>query len=59
MFTTLRTWAFSFQKIFGVNSWGAQQIDRCIEGLSSEIFQYHIDTENMSIEDVAEKIACT
>lgn len=41
----------------GVNSWGAQQIDRCIEGLSSEIFQYHIDTENMSIEDVAEKVA--
>ena len=41
----------------GINSWPAKQIDRCINGLSSEIFKHHIDTENMSIEDVVEKIA--
>lgn len=39
------------------NSWGAQQIDRCLEGLSNEVFQSHINTENMSIDDVVEKIA--
>lgn len=41
----------------GADSWPAKQIDRCIDGLSSEVFQHHIDTENMSIEGVAEKIA--
>jgi hypothetical protein len=41
----------------GVNSWGARQIDRCLMGLSNKIFAEHIDTENMSIEEVAEKIA--
>lgn len=41
----------------GINSWAAKQIDRCINGLSNEIFRHHLDTENMSIEDVAEKIA--
>jgi hypothetical protein len=41
----------------GANSWGAQQIDRCLEGLSNEAFQSHINTENMSIDDVVEKIA--
>lgn len=41
----------------GAHSWGARQIDRCLEGLSNELFQYHIDTESISIEEVAEKIA--
>lgn len=41
----------------GANSWGAQQIDRCLQGLSNEVFAERIDTENMSIEEVAEKIA--
>jgi len=41
----------------GVNSWAAKQIDRCLEELSNEIFQYHIYTEKMSCEDVVEKIA--
>ncbi|WP_315122103.1 AAA family ATPase [uncultured Clostridium sp.] len=41
----------------GKNSWAAKQIDRCIEGLSNEIFKQHIDTENLSIQDVAEKVA--
>lgn len=39
------------------NSWGAKQIDRCIEGLSNDIFQHRIDTENMTIEAVVETIA--
>jgi RNase adaptor protein for sRNA GlmZ degradation len=41
----------------GINSWPAKQIDRCINGLTNEIFKHHIDTENMFIEEVAEKIA--
>lgn len=41
----------------GANSWGAQQIDRCLEGLSNDAFQSHINTENMSIDDVVERIA--
>lgn len=38
-------------------SWGAVQTDRCLKGLSNDIFESHIDTENMSIYDVVEKIA--
>ncbi|WP_032121131.1 AAA family ATPase [Clostridium amazonitimonense] len=41
----------------GANSWGAQQIDRCLEGLAKEVFQSHINTEDMSIDEVVEKIA--
>lgn len=41
----------------GVNSWTAKQIDRCLEGLSNEVFQSHINTENMSIKEVVEKVA--
>jgi broad-specificity NMP kinase len=41
----------------GANSWGAKQLDRCLNGLSNEVFQTHIDTENMSIDDVVERIA--
>lgn len=44
-------------RLDGPNSWPAMQIDRCISGLSDEVFQHHIDTEHMSIEEVAEKIA--
>lgn len=39
------------------NSWPAQQIDRCIQGLSHEVFQQHLDTDRMSIEVVVEQIA--
>lgn len=39
------------------NSWGAKQIDRCMEGLSNDIFKYRIDTENMTIKQVAETVA--
>lgn len=41
----------------GKNSWAAKQIDRCVEGLSSPIFEDHIQTDNLSIQDVAEYIA--
>lgn len=41
----------------GANSWGAQQIDRCLEGLGNEVFKTHINTENMTIDDVVEEIA--
>ncbi|MEI4771557.1 AAA family ATPase [Psychrobacillus sp. FJAT-51614] len=39
------------------NSWGAKQIDRCIQGLSNEIFKHRIETDNMTIESVVETIA--
>ena len=41
----------------GKNSWAAQQIDRCLRGLENDIFQYHLDTEKLSTEEVAETIA--
>ncbi|WP_161487968.1 AAA family ATPase [Paenibacillus glacialis] len=41
----------------GKNSWAARQIDRCIAGLSHEVFQDHLDTDEMSIEDIVEQIA--
>jgi len=41
----------------GANSWAACQIDRCLKGLENKIFQQHINTEDISIEEVVEKIA--
>lgn len=41
----------------GINSWPAQQVERCIKNLSNELFSYHIDTEMLNIEETAEKIA--
>lgn len=41
----------------GKNSWAAQQIDRCLAGLSSEEFRHHLSTEHLTIEMVAESIA--
>lgn len=41
----------------GKHSWGAQQINRCIKGLSHDIFQEKIDTEHMTVEMVAEIIS--
>ena len=41
----------------GKNSWAAKQIDRCIEGLSNDVFQHQLNTDHMSIETVAETIA--
>ena len=39
------------------NSWAEQQIDRCIQGLSNDIFESRIETNTLSIEIVAETIA--
>lgn len=40
------------------HSWPAQQIDRCIEGLSNASFERYIDTNHKTIDDVVEEIAC-
>ena len=39
------------------NSWAKQQIERCLEGLANEIFEEKIDTNNLSVDQVAEMIA--
>lgn len=41
----------------GADSWPAQQINRCIEGLSQEVFRHHLDTDKMTIDAVVEQIA--
>lgn len=41
----------------GENSWAAKQIDQCINALAEGIFQHHLDTDNISIEDIVEQIA--
>lgn len=41
----------------GKNSWAAQQMDRCIEGLSSEVFRHHLQTDHMTVESIVETIA--
>lgn len=41
----------------GNNSWAAKQIDRCLAGLSHEVFQTHIDTDHLSIDNIVEQIA--
>lgn len=39
------------------NSWGENQIDRCIQGLSNDIFKLRIETDKLTIEGVVERIA--
>jgi hypothetical protein len=41
----------------GKNSWPVQQIDRCILGLKSQLFDEHINTDDRTIEQVVEYIA--
>lgn len=41
----------------GRQSWAARQVERCIDGLSNEKFQQHLQTDHLSIEQVAEQIA--
>ena len=41
----------------GRHSWAAQQIDRCIAGLSDDLFAHHLNTEPLTIEQAAESIA--
>ena len=38
------------------NSWAAQQIQRCIQGLSNPMFENTVPTDNMSISEVVEAI---
>ncbi|GIP29316.1 tunicamycin resistance protein [Paenibacillus sp. J23TS9] len=38
-------------------SWAAQQIERCIEGLSLPVFERHVDTDTMTTSEVVETIA--
>lgn len=38
-------------------SWAAEQIDRCIAGLSLEVFQHHIDTNSMTTQEVISYLA--
>lgn len=38
------------------NSWAAQQIPRCVQGLSNSIFENKLVTDNMSITEVVEAI---
>ncbi|WP_379143255.1 AAA family ATPase [Paenibacillus sp. sgz500992] len=39
------------------NSWPAQQIERCLKGLGQEIFQCHLDNDQLTVEEVVEAIA--
>lgn len=39
------------------NSWPAKQIDRCISSLSKEMFQIHIQTDNLDPEEIIIRIA--
>ncbi|MDO3412503.1 AAA family ATPase [Saccharibacillus sp. CPCC 101409] len=41
----------------GSDSWPAQQIDRCLEALSAEAFGMHLHTDEMTPDDVVERIA--
>ena len=39
------------------NAWPVQQIERCMKGLSSEVFEEKIDTNDLAVEQVTELIA--
>lgn len=39
------------------NSWPARQIDRCMASLSQELFEQHIQTDNLTTEQIIELIA--
>ncbi|MNN76653.1 Tunicamycin resistance protein [compost metagenome] len=38
------------------DSWAAQQIDRCLSGLQQALFQRHLDTELLTVEEVSEAV---
>jgi deoxyadenosine/deoxycytidine kinase len=40
------------------DSWAAQQMESCLKGFEDDIFDYRVDTENKTVEEVAEAIAC-
>lgn len=37
--------------------WPARQIDRCVTGFANQVFREHLQTDEMSIQEVAETIA--
>lgn len=39
------------------DSWPAQQVDRCVASLSGELFEQHIHTDRLTVEEVIERIA--
>lgn len=41
----------------GRDSWASKQIERCINSLSDDLFEEHIITDNMTIDEVVEYIA--
>lgn len=41
----------------GKNSWAASQLNRCVELLADKAFQEHIETDELSIDEVVEEIA--
>ncbi|MBV8887367.1 MAG: hypothetical protein JO235_25690 [Chroococcidiopsidaceae cyanobacterium CP_BM_RX_35] len=41
----------------GPNSWGVQKIEYCLDALHKQEFAWHLDTENRSIEQIAQEIA--
>ena len=41
------------------DSWAAKQIDRCLESLSSDVYENKIQTDNMSVDDVVKSITDT
>jgi hypothetical protein len=60
-FTLVATRATVLQRLRrrgdGRDSWGAHQLERCLESLSAEQFAVHLNTEGKTIEAVAEAIA--
>ncbi|WP_425307357.1 AAA family ATPase [Ammonicoccus fulvus] len=50
--------AYVLGKLIGRDeTWGIQQIERCVRALEQERYATHVDTENRSIAEVAEHIA--
>ena len=43
----------------GRGSWGARQIDRCLEAFDKDITGCKIDTDGLTIDEVVEKIAAS
>ncbi len=41
----------------GTKSWGAEQIDRCLEGLAKLDGSEYLVTDNLSVAEIAEKVA--
>lgn len=44
------------KRLDGKNSWPAKQIDRCIKAFNNKIFEKYVYTDNISVDEVADKI---